>query len=155
GAAPRRARARPRREAGWATAVGRPRTGRAPLQKAADYHLPLAGHQDYLRRHPPIRSRADLRGHSMIGYIPDMIFDRELDYLAETGADHATLTSNSVSVQLQAIRAGAGLGIVHDFAIPFAPGVRRVLADDISLRRSFWLLRPGDDRRSGRWARLA
>ena len=84
-----------------------------------------------------------------------MIFDRELDYLTETGADHAALTSNSVSVQLHAIRAGAGLGIVHDFAIPFAPGVQRVLANDISLRRSFWLLRPGDDLRSGRLARLA
>lgn len=144
-----------RREADMAIAVSRPRTGRATVQKIADYQLHLAGHQDYLRRHPPIRSRADLRGHSMIGYIPDMIFDRELDYLTETGADHAALTSNSVSVQLHAIRAGAGLGIVHDFAIPFAPGVQRVLADDISLRRSFWLLRPGDDLRSGRLARLA
>ena len=91
----------------------------------------------------------------MIGYIPDMIFDRELDYLAETGAHHAALSSNSVSVQLQSIRAGAGLGIVHDFALPFAPGVRRVLADQISLARSFWLLRPADDRRSNRLNRLA
>ena len=91
----------------------------------------------------------------MIGYIPDMIFDRELDYLSETGVQVAAITSNSVSVQMQAIRAGAGLGIVHDFAIPFAPGVRRVLADRIALTRSFWLLRPADDRRSARLNRLA
>ena len=84
-----------------------------------------------------------------------MIFDPELDYLAETGADRAALSSNSVSVQMQAIRAGAGLGIVHDFAIPFAPGVRRVLTDRISLTRSFWLLRPAEDRRSDRLTRLA
>lgn len=144
-----------RREADMAIAVSRPQTGRAAIQKIADYQLHLAGHADYLDRHPPIRSRADLKGHRMIGYIPEMIFDRELDYLSETGADHAALSSNSVSVQMQAIRAGAGLGIVHDFAIPFAPGVRRVLADQIALRRSFWLLRPADDRRSARLNRLA
>jgi DNA-binding transcriptional LysR family regulator len=91
----------------------------------------------------------------MIGYIPDMIFDRELDYLAETGMEWAQLTSNSVSVQMQAIRVGAGLGIVHDFAIPFCPGVRRVLTGQVALRRGFWLIRHADDRRSQRMNRLA
>ena len=138
-----------------AIAVSRPQTGRAAVQKIVDYSLHMAGHADYLDRHPPIAALADLKDHRMIGYIPDMIFDRELDYLAETGADHAALTSNSVSVQMQAIRAGAGLGIVHDFAIPFAPGVRRILTDRIALTRSFWLLRPAEDRRSGRLTRLA
>ena len=144
-----------RREADMAIAVSPPDRGRAAIQKITDYQLHLAGHADYLAAHPPIASRADLRGHRMIGYIQDMIFDRELDYLAETGSAHATLSSNSVSVQMQAIRAGAGLGIVHDFAIPFAPGVRRVLARDIALTRAFWLLRPADDRRSDRLNRLA
>ncbi|UXU74884.1 MULTISPECIES: LysR family transcriptional regulator [unclassified Paracoccus (in: a-proteobacteria)] len=144
-----------RREADMAIAVSQPQAGRLVVQRLTDYHLHLAGHQDYLRRHPPIRSRADLQGHRMIGYIADMIFDRELDYLPETGADWAQLTSNSVSVQMQAIRAGAGLGIVHDFAIPFCPGVQRVLTDQIALKRSFWLIRHADDRRSQRMTRLA
>lgn len=144
-----------RREADMAIAVSPPERGRAAVQKITDYHLHLAAHADYLAAHPPVVRRADLRGHRMIGYIPDMIFDRELDYLSQTGADHATLSSNSVSVQMQAIRAGAGLGIVHDFAIPFAPGVRRVLAGEIALTRAFWLLRPADDRRSDRLNRLA
>ncbi|WP_134726376.1 LysR family transcriptional regulator [Paracoccus luteus] len=144
-----------RREADMAVAVSRPDTGRAAVQRITDYHLHLAGHADYLAGHPPIRSPSDLKGHRMIGYIADMIFDRELDYLTETGADRAVLSSNSVSVQMQAIRAGAGLGIVHDFAIPFAPGVRRVLARDIALTRSFWLIRHADDRRSDRLTRLA
>ena len=144
-----------KREADMAIAVSQPQAGRLVVQRLTDYHLHLAAHQDYLRAHPPIRAREDLRGHRMIGYIADMIFDRELDYLAETGADWAQLTSNSVSVQMQAIRVGAGLGIVHDFAIPFCPGVRRVLADQIALTRGFWLIRPQDDRRSQRMNRLA
>lgn len=144
-----------RREADMVIAVSPPDRGRAAVQKITDYQLHLAGHGDYLAAHPPIRTRADLRGHRMIGYIPDMIFDSELDYLAETGADHAALSSNSVSVQVQAIRACAGLGIVHDFAIPFAPGLRRVLPGQIALTRGLWLLRPADDRRSHRLTRLA
>ncbi|MDS9468668.1 LysR family transcriptional regulator [Paracoccus sp. MBLB3053] len=144
-----------RREADMAIAVSQPQAGRLVVQRLTDYQLHLAGHDDYLKSHPPITSRDDLRGHRMIGYIPDMIFDRELDYLTETGMDWAQLTSNSVSVQTQAVRAGAGLGIVHDFAIPFCPGVRRILTDQISLRRSFWLIRHADDRRSQRMNRLA
>ncbi|MFB9224333.1 LysR family transcriptional regulator [Paracoccus cavernae] len=144
-----------RREADMAVGVSPPQSGRLTVQKLTEYKLHLAAHEDYLAAHPPLLSRADLKGHQMIGYIADMIHDSELDYLAETGAETAALTSNSVSVQLQAIRAAGGLGIVHDFAIPFAPGVRRVLRDEISLTRSFWLIRHADDRRSGRMNRLA
>lgn len=144
-----------KREADMAIAVSQPQAGRLVVQRLTDYHLHLAAHRDYLDAHPPIRTRDDLRGHRLIGYITDMIFDRELDYLAETGAGGAQLTSNSVSVQMQAIRAGAGLGIVHDFAIPFCPGVRRVLTDQLSLTRSFWLIRHADDRRLQRMNRLA
>lgn len=144
-----------KREADMAIAVSPPAAGRLTVQKLSEYHLHLAAHHDYLSRHPPIRSRADLKGHRMIGYIPDMIFDKELDYLAETGAETVRLASNSVSVQMQAVRAGAGLAIVHDFAIPFTPGVRKVLTDQISLTRAFWLIRHADDRRSERLTRLA
>lgn len=144
-----------KREADMAIAVSQPQAGRLVVQRLTDYHLHLAAHEDYLRDHPPICRREDLRGHRMIGYIADMIFDRELDYLAETGVEAAQLTSNSVSVQMQAIRAGAGLGIVHDFALPFCPGVRRILTNEVSLTRSFWLIRHQDDRRSQRMNRLA
>ncbi len=143
-----------RREADMAIGVSPPAAGRLTVQKLTDYRLHLAAHRDYLAAHPPIVSRADLRGHRMIGYIPDMIFDKELDYLSVTGAEGVGLGSNSVSVQMQMVRAGAGLGIVHDFAIPACPGVVRVLEDDIALTRSFWLIRHADDRRSDRLNRL-
>ncbi|MDO9525486.1 MAG: LysR family transcriptional regulator [Gemmobacter sp.] len=144
-----------KREADLAIAVSPPAAGRLTVQKLTEYHLHLAAHRDYLALHPAISTRADLRGHRMIGYIPDMIFDKELDYLAETGADAVGLASNSVSVQMQMIRAGAGLGIVHDFAIPSTPGVRKVLTQEVSLTRTLWLIRHADDRRSERLARLS
>lgn len=144
-----------RREADMAVAVSRPTAGRLTVQKLTDYHLHLAAHRDYLARHAPIETMADLQGHRMIGYISDMIFDKELDYMAETGVEGLGLASNSVSVQMQMVRAGAGLGIVHDFAIPHCPGVVKVLPKQLHLKRSFWLIRQVDDRRSERLNRLA
>ncbi|MCE5972912.1 LysR family transcriptional regulator [Sinirhodobacter sp. WL0062] len=144
-----------KREADMAIAVSRPTAGRLTVQKLTDYQLHLAAHDDYLGQVGPITTRADLKAHRMIGYIPDMIFDKELDYFAETGGETVGLASNSVSVQMQMVRAGAGVGIVHDFAIPFCPGVRRVLMDQVSLSRTFWLIRHADDRRSERLTRLA
>ena len=139
-----------KREADMAIAVSRPTAGRLTVQRLTDYRLHLAGAERYLNRHDPIETIEDLRGHRLIGYIPDMIFDRELDYLSEIGAERAALASNSVPVQLNWVRAGAGLAIVHDFAIPFAPGVRRILTDQVSLTRSFFLIRHADDRRVAR-----
>ncbi|RRH74806.1 LysR family transcriptional regulator [Falsigemmobacter faecalis] len=144
-----------RREADLVIGVSPPTAGRLTVQKLTDYHLHLAAHRDYLARHPPIRSAADLSAHRIIGYIPDMIFDKELDYLGETGAGAVRLGSNSVSVQMQMVRARAGIGVVHDFAIPGAAGVVKVLPGEISLKRSFWLIRHADDRRSDRMNRLA
>ena len=144
-----------KREADLAITVSPPQAGRLVVRRLTDYQLHLAAHRDYLANHPPITTRADLRDHPMIGYVADMIFDSELDYLSETGVEGAALTSNAVSVQMQAIRAGAGLGIVHDFALPFVPGVVRVLVGQIALKRSFWLVRHADDHASARLSRVA
>ncbi|MFP4273422.1 MAG: LysR family transcriptional regulator [Paracoccaceae bacterium] len=144
-----------RREADMAIGVSPPSAGRLVVQKITEYRLSLAAARGYLRRHPPIRSVEDLRGHRVIGYIPDMIFDRELDYLSELGVDRVHLASNSVAVQVNWIRQGGGLGIVHDFALPSARGVRRILADRIRLTRAFYLIRHADDRRLDRMNRFA
>src|SRR6056297_1236196 len=119
-----------RREADLAIAVSPPKTDRLSAERLADYRLSLAASRDYLAR----------EGAPMIGYIPDMIFDAELDYLAGLGVSRVPLASNAVSVQLNYARAGAGLAIVHDFALPFAPDLRRVLPDEVRLRRTFWLV---------------
>lgn len=144
-----------RREADMVIAVSRPEQGRVVVQKITDYRLHLAASDSYLRAAPPLNTLADLPAHRIIGYIPDMIFDRELDYLAALGVEHPPLASNSVSVQLNLIRQGAGVGVVHDFALPAVPGVRRVLTDAFSLTRAFHLVRHEGDRRVPRLDRFA
>jgi DNA-binding transcriptional LysR family regulator len=144
-----------KREADMAIGVSRPEAGRLVVQKLTDYRLHLAASRHYLAAHPPIASRGDLKAHRLVGYIPDMIFDKELDYLAELGLAAPPLASNSVSVQLNFLRAGAGVGVVHDFALPAAPDLQRILPNDISLTRSFWLIRHADDARVPRLTRFA
>jgi len=144
-----------RREADMVIAVSPPTAGRLSVQKITDYHLHLAATARYLRRHPPIARLEDLRAHRIVGYIPDMIFDRELDYLGEAGIDRVDLASNSVSVQLNLVRQGGGLGVLHDFSMPWLRGGRRVLPDDFALTRSFYLVRHADDRRLERQNRFA
>ena len=144
-----------KREADMAIAVSRPEAGRLTVQKLTDYHLHLAASRDYLARHPPIAALADLRRHRFVGYIADMIFDKELDYLGEVGAGAVQLASNSVSVQLNWVRHGAGVAVVHDFALPSAPEVVKVLEGQIGLTRAFYLIRHADDRRVERLNRFA
>ncbi len=136
-----------KREADMAIGVSRPTAGRLTVQKLTDYHLHLAASRDYIANHPSITTPTDLQAHRFIGYIPDMIFDKELDYLSEIGLAAPPLASNSVSVQLNFLRHGAGIGVVHDFALPAAPELTRVIPEQIHLTRSFWLIRHADDGR--------
>lgn len=144
-----------KREADMAIGVSPPTAGRLTVQKITDYKLHLAAHEDYLARHAPLRAIEDLRDHQMVGYIADMIFDKELDYLSECNVERVSLASNSVSVQFNWIRQAGGIGIVHDFAIPSTTGIRKVLEDKLSLRRSFYMIRHSDDRRLERLNLLA
>lgn len=144
-----------RREADMAIGVSAPTAGRLLVQKITDYKLHLAASADYLAQHPPIRDLGDLKTHQMVGYIQDMIFDRELDYLADLGAGQPAMASNSVSVQIKMIRQGGGIGVAHDFSLPETPGVVRILTDQLSLTRSFYLIRHADDRRNARLSRFS
>jgi len=144
-----------RREADMVVAVSPPTASRLTVQKIADYRLHLAACGAYLDRSAPIGSLTDLKRHRIIGYIQDMIFDKELDYLGEAGLGRVDLASNSVTVQMNLIRQGSGLGIIHDFALPFFPTLQKVLPRDFGLKRSFYLVRHADDRRLDRLNRFA
>ena len=144
-----------RREADMAIAVSPPTAGRLLVQKISDYKLHMVASRMYLRDTPPLVSPDDLKGRRMIGYIPDMIFDAELDYLGKLGVTRVPLASNSVPVQLKLAASGAGLCVAHDFTLPLHRVLRRVLVDHISLTRSFYLVRHQGDQRSERLNRFA
>ena len=56
--------------------------------------------------------------------------------------------------ELPSARQGAGIGVLHDFSLPWLRAVK-VLPDQLSLTRSFYLVRHADDRRLERQNRFA
>lgn len=144
-----------KREADMAITVSPPETGRVTSQKITDYHLHFAASEKYLRQHGEITSLKALRGHRLVGYIQDMISYPELDFLTSLGIEHTTLASNLVAVQLGFVRHGGGVGVTHDFILPFAPELRQVLTDQVSLTRSFYLVRHAADTKVARLSRVA
>ncbi len=144
-----------KREADMAITVSAPEAGRLTTQKLSDYKLHLAASENYLSQAPALESLSDLSQHKIIGYISDLIFDNELDYNADIGNPGVDYASNSASVQVNLARAGAGVTITHDFALPAAPELKAVLTDQLSLTRSFYLVRHSDDRKIARLNRFA
>jgi len=144
-----------RREADMAITVSAPTAGQLLVQKITDYRLILVGSETWLKDHPAPQDISELKDARMIGYVPEMIFDEELDYLSDLGVTRVPLASNSVPVQARMAELGAGLSIVHEFCLPFHPGLRRVLTDQVSLDRAFYLVRYQGAERSARLTRFA
>jgi DNA-binding transcriptional LysR family regulator len=145
-----------KREADLAITVSPPTAGRLTVRKIADYRLHLYGRADLIAAVGQVRELDDLRELRGIGYISDMIFDRELDYYALLGREpEPSLTSNSLMVQLRWCLHGVGVCILPDFVAGAHAELVAVLPEDIRLTRAFYLVRHQDDARVARINRIA
>ena len=145
-----------KREADLAITVSPPSAGRLTVRKIADYRLRLYGRRDLLAAAGPVRGIDDLAALRGIGYISDMIFDKELDYYALLGREaEPALTSNSLIMQLRWCVKGAGVCILPDFVAREHPELTLVLPGEIALMRAFYLVRHQDDARVARINRMA
>lgn len=130
-----------KREADLTIAVTRPTSGRLLAAKLTDYQLRLYAAPDYLKENPPIRGLEDLVQHTMIGYIPDLIFDPKLDYMPNFGRKIVPqISSSNLIAQLYATLAGAGICILPDFLAGQQSGLQPVLRKTFSLTRTFWIV---------------
>lgn len=140
-----------KREADIAISLAPPSEGRLHTRKLTDYELGLYGAPAYLAQHRPILSVADLRHHRFIGYIKDMIYAPELDYLPLVSPDiRPFFASSNLFVQYQATIQGHGLCVLPCFMAKTAPGLKRILTLDISLQRSFYMITHSDIRNMAR-----
>jgi DNA-binding transcriptional LysR family regulator len=134
-----------KREADIAVSLSRPREGRLLARKLTDYSLSLYGARAYLEGRSPLETRSDMSGHRFIGYIEDLLYAPELDYMDAPDAEIAVrLRSSNLIAQLRATCAGAGLCVLPDFIAASEPGLVRVLPGQVGLTRSFWLLTHAD-----------
>jgi DNA-binding transcriptional LysR family regulator len=145
-----------KREADLAITVAPPTAGRLTVRKIHDYRLSLYGRADLVDSIAPVSSIDDIESLRGIGYISDMIFDKELDYHALLGRSaEPSLTSNSLIMQLRWCLRGCGLCILPDFVAREHHELRMVLPEDIRLTRCFYLVRHQDDARVARINRMA
>ena len=129
-----------RREADIAITVERPTEGRLVAGKLVDYTLGLFASRAYAEIHGLPRSVAELSNHTLIGYVPDLIVSPPLDYDAEFSPDwHSTFAISSALGQAEAVRAGAGIGVLHTFIARTMPEL--VPLDIVTpIRRAYWLV---------------
>lgn len=140
-----------KREADIAVTLSAPREGRLVSRKLTDYGLSLYAAPSYLNARPPIRTRADMQGQRFVGYIEDLLYSPELDYMQAPDVDiHVSVQSSNLIAQLQATLAGAGLCVLPDFIATKEPGLVRVLPDGVHLERSLWLVVHADLRNLAR-----
>ena len=130
-----------RRDADIAIAVSRPPGGRLIVSKLTDYDLGLYAAPAYLGANPAIRTAADLAGHCFVSYIGELLHFPELDFRQHVAPGGATsVESSNLLAQLRATLAGAGLCVLPAFIAGEEKGLVRVLADEVSLTRSLWLI---------------
>ena len=136
-----------KREADIAIGLAPPEEGRLHARRLTDYQLGLFAAKTYLADTRPIQTLPDLQGHRFIGYIDDMIYTPELDYLPLVSRDiHPSFSSSNLVAQFNATCAGYGLCVLPLFMATHEPRLTRVLAETVALTRAFWLIVHADMR---------
>ncbi|MBB3770529.1 DNA-binding transcriptional LysR family regulator [Angulomicrobium tetraedrale] len=134
----------PKREVDIAVTLQRPGEGRLVARKLTDYSLGVYATRDYLERTGPVARLADLAGRLLVTYVPDLVYSPALDYFeAFREVEARRLECASVVGQMEAVRAGAGIGILHDYAAR-AHGELVRLLPELSFRRAYWLVTHAD-----------
>lgn len=129
----------PRREADIAITVERPLEGRLIARKLVDYTLALYAREDYLQHYGTPATVADLARHRLIGYVDDLVASASLAYASEVNRDwQSNFQISSALGQLEAVRSGAGIGILHSYIARPIMGLTRILPE-IAIQRTYWL----------------
>lgn len=127
-----------RREADIAVMVGRPDKGRLVARRLTDYTLGLYASREYVAARGAPASTAELAAHRLVGHVEDLVAVPALNYAQEFLRNwRSNLELSSAIGQLEAVRAGAGIGVLHDYLaagsaelVPILPECRAV--------RSYW-----------------
>ena len=139
-----------KRDVDIAIVLDKPEAGRLVTRKLTDFSLGIFGSADYLDRRGEPATTADLLRHRWVGYVEEYSYSPSLGYLAELcGGTAIAFQCASAIGQLEAVRAGAGLGVLHDFIVDGDQALIRVMPDRRAIR-SYWVVEHEDTRGIGR-----
>ncbi|MDP9787164.1 LysR family transcriptional regulator [Agrobacterium tumefaciens] len=126
------------READIAITIERPEQGRLMFSKLTDYSLGLYASADYLAEYGTPADIEALKRHRRIGYVEDLIFSPSLNFTGEIMRDwDAAFEISSATGQTEAVRSGAGIGILHNYIAGQYPKLLRIMPH-LTISRSYW-----------------
>ena len=126
------------READIAIMIERPAKGRLRVKRLLDYTLGVYAARSYLKTAGAPAKPEDLAGHRLVGYVEDLLHSPELNYAEEFWAGwRSDIEISTATGQLEAVRAGAGVGALHDFMAAGDSSLVRLFPER-SVTRSYW-----------------
>lgn len=135
-----------KREADIAIVVDRPEEGRLTVRKLTDYTLGFYAARTYLTTHGEPATLEALTGHRLITYVQDLQYAGALNYFPEGfSPQYRRLECAGILGQTEAVRAGAGIGILHDYHASEDAALARILPGQ-TFQRSYWLVTHADMR---------
>ena len=129
------------RETDILISFSQPLKGRLKTWKVCDYYVNLYGTKYYLDNHKQIKSIKDLKNHSFVSYVNEFIEFPELNYLNDLKVNaNVKFSSNNLRSQLLAIKNNIGLGLLHTFIADREPELKKVLENQINIKREYWMI---------------
>lgn len=145
-----------RREADIAIGFSSPEQMRVVSRRLTDFRIYVYASQAYLKEAAPIVATEDLRQHPFIGFVEELSLapynysgDAMVDYANVIGAAvDPRIRSTNILAQLHATLSGGGLCLLPAFLACRYPTLVPVLADQVSVTRSFHMHIHEDHRRA-------
>lgn len=129
------------RETDILISFSQPLKGRLKTWKICDYYVNLYGTKHYLDNHSEIQSIKDLKRHNFVSYVNEFIEFPELNYLNDLKINaNIKFSSNNLRSQLLAVKNNIGLGLLHTFIADKEPELKKVLEDQINIKREYWMI---------------
>lgn len=135
-----------------AVSLQRPPTGQFAIRRLTDYRLYLYATPEYLETHPPVRRKEDLADHAIAWYIESLLDLPELEsFESNVFPKRPALRSSNIFAQLRFVKSHGAIGLLPQYLVEDDPApFTRVLPDDITVVRTFWLVTRKESLNSGR-----
>ena len=129
-----------RREADVAVMVGKPSEPQLYFESLGTYRLGLYASRDYAAQHRLPEHVDELSLHRLVGYVEDLLFSERLNVARTVWSGwQSNIAISSPVAQVEAVKAGLGIGVLHDFLLDNMDGLLPVLPG-LDLSREFFLV---------------
>jgi len=129
-----------RREADIAVMVGRPSEGQLRSESLGTYALGLYVSESYIADHGIPLTIDELLTHRLIGYVEDLLFSDRLNIAKQITSEwQSNIAIYSPIGQVEAVRSGLGIGVLHDFLLEDDEELIGILPE-LQLSREFFLV---------------